>query len=164
MFHEPSAVAEPLLSLQIKLYTASNSVHMMPRKKKLLHWEGNQAAAPSPPQKNLSAQPAHRLKVLTLLFIRLTFRPRLKLALTPAQVHNAPRLGPDRMPRIPAAWVYSRSEACQQRAHEESSSCRNLPGLSLADRLMDFSFRVSNKGDGEKEGQSEGICWMDGTF
>jgi len=76
------------------------------------------------PQKNLSAQPVHQLKVLTLLFIWLTFRPPLNLALTPAQVHNAPGLGPDCMPWIPAAWVYSRSEACQQRAHEESSSCR----------------------------------------
>lgn len=55
-------------------------------------WMGrNEAAVPSHPKP--PAHPALQLKVLTLLFKLLTFRPLLTFALTPAQVHNAPGLG-----------------------------------------------------------------------
>lgn len=51
------------------------------------------------------------------------FLTSAEVCMPPAHVHNAPGLGPDRMPQIPAVWVYSGSKACQQCTHEQSSSC-----------------------------------------
>lgn len=123
---------EPLLSHQNKLYNTTNSrTHLRLGSAHTAEESGappqgrNQGAAPSHPK--TLCPTALPLKVLTLLFKLLTFRPQLKFALTPAQVHNAPGLGPDRMPQIPGAWVYLWSKACQR----SSSCCVRLLVMSL---------------------------------
>lgn len=95
---------QPNSKTHLHLGSTHPHTHTLLTRVKLLYGGRNVAAAPSHPKP--PARAALQMKPLTLLFKLLTFWPLLKFALTPAHVHNAPWLGPDRMPQIPGAWVY----------------------------------------------------------
>lgn len=139
MYHEPNganaraSIVPPEQTLQHSKLTLSpwQSTHTVAESESPPLGR-NEAVAPSHPKP--AAQPALQLKVLTLVFKLLTLRPLLRFALTPRASAQCPRLGPDRMPQIPGAWVYLWSKVCQQ-----GSSCCVKP---LVMRLR--YFRIPN--------------------
>lgn len=98
------------------------AVHALLKTVKLLHWEGMQLQPhPIPSQTSCSTCPP--TESFDLVVQISDFLTLAEVCLDPCTFAQCPWLGPDRMPQIPGAWVYVWSKACQQRTHEQRSSC-----------------------------------------